>query len=120
MSKAKIIYWMPRVLSVAFILFLSLFALDVFGEYSGAELALALLIHLIPSFVLLAVVAVAWKWELSGAIAFLAGAIFYVYAAGLGRPWSWYACISGPAVIVAALYFFAWFAKRKSKNQKAV
>jgi len=118
MDKTKIIIWLPRILGIAFVLFLSLFATDVFGEYSGAELVLALLIHLIPSFILLAVVAVAWKWELVGAIVFLAGAIFYVYLVGLGQPWQLYALISGPALVVSVLYFFAWCQKRKIKPKE--
>jgi hypothetical protein len=31
----KIIYRSPRILSIVFILFLALFAIDVFKEYSG-------------------------------------------------------------------------------------
>ncbi len=116
MNKARIIVWLPRISGIGFVLFLSLFATDVFGEYFGAELFVAFFMHLIPSFVLAAIVAIAWRYELFGAIAFLAGAIFYVYVAGLGRPWSWYAFISGPAVVVAVLYFVAWRQNRKLKN----
>lgn len=116
MEKTKIVVWLPRVLGIVFVLFLSLFATDVFNEYSGWEAAGGFLIHLIPSFVLLAIVAVAWKWELFGAAAFFAGAVFYVYVAGFDRPWTWYAFISGPALVVAALYLAAWFVKRKTKK----
>jgi len=31
----RTVYWLPRLLSIAFILFLSLFSLDVFGEGYG-------------------------------------------------------------------------------------
>jgi hypothetical protein len=40
---AKTIYWLPRALSVAFALFIGVFALDVFEEYAGWEAALALI-----------------------------------------------------------------------------
>jgi hypothetical protein len=116
MDETKIIIWLPRILGIGLVLFLSLFAADVFGEYSGWQLAIALFMHLIPSLVLLAAVAIAWKRELFGAIAFLFGAIFYVCVIGFDGHWTWYAFISGPAVVVSALYFAAWRQKRKLKN----
>jgi len=64
----KIIYWLPRILAVLFIIFISLFALDVF-EQPGWPLAL--LIHLIPSFVLVALTIFSWKKEKIGGYAFL-------------------------------------------------
>jgi len=115
MKSIKIIRWLPRILSIAFVLFLSLFALDVFGEYSGWQAVLGFLIHLLPSFVLLAVILIAWKYDLVGAIAFLASAAFYVFMVGLDRPWSWYAGISGPAAVVGILFLLSWLQKRKNK-----
>jgi len=111
-NKKEIIRWLPRILSIAFVLFLSLFAMDVFGEYTGWELILALLIHLLPSFALLGVVLISWKHELAGAVIFSAFGIFYVMAAGLSRPWTWYAFISGPAFVVAILFFISWLQKK--------
>ncbi len=108
----RIIHWLPRILGVGFILFLSLFALDVFGEYSGWNVIPALLIHLLPSFVLLGIIIIAWKHDLVGAVVFLAFAVFYIWMAGLGRPWSWYAGISGPAAFVGILFLMSWFQKR--------
>ena len=64
-SAAKgLLFWTPRVLTIAFILFLGLFALDVFGEgYGFWGTLVALLMHLIPNFVVLAVLIIAWRWE---------------------------------------------------------
>ena len=109
----KSLYWAPRILSLLFIVFLSLFALDVFSEYQGLSVLLPLLIHLLPSLVLLAIVIIAWKYDLVGAISFLAAAIYYIWMVGLDRHWSWYASISGPAVIVGVLFFLSWLRKRK-------
>jgi cell division protein FtsW (lipid II flippase) len=109
----KIIYWLPRILSIGFVLYLSLFALDVFSEYSGLDIILPLLIHLIPSCVLLAAVLIAWKHDLVGVIVFLGFAIFYVFMVGLDRPLSWYMGISLPAAIVGVLFLLSWFQKRK-------
>ena len=108
-NKRKLIRWSPRILSIAFVLFLSLFALDVFGEYTGWDLVVAFFMHLLPSFVLLGAIAISWRYELVGAIVFLGAAIFYVYTVGLDRPWSWYAFISGPSAVVGALFLLSWF-----------
>jgi hypothetical protein len=110
----KIIFWLPRILSIGFIMFLSLFALDVFGEYSGLELVVALFMHLLPSLILLLFIVIAWKHELVGVFIFLFAGIFYIWMVGFGRPWSWYAFISGPALIVGVLYFWSWVNKRKN------
>lgn len=112
-STHTIIFWLPRIASIAFTLFLSLFALDVFSENTGWEVILALLVHLIPSFVLLIVTIVAWKYDLVGAVAFLGVSIGYVLMVGFDRPWSWYAGISGPALVVGVLYVLSWLQKRK-------
>ncbi|MBU4353333.1 DUF2070 family protein [Candidatus Parcubacteria bacterium] len=111
----RFIYWTPRILSIAFILFLSLFAFDVFEEYSGWQVILGFLIHLLPSFILLAVILIAWKYDLVGAIAFLGSAVFYVFMVGFDRPWSWYIGISGPAAVVGILFFLSWLQKRKNE-----
>ena len=111
----KIVYWFPRILSIAFVLFLSLFALDVFGEYSGWQTILAFLIHLLPSFILLAVILVAWRYDLVGAVAFLGFAVFYIFMVGFNRPWSWYVGISCPAAIVGILFFLSCLASKKKK-----
>lgn len=104
----KTIYWLPRILSIAFVLFLSVFSFDVFSEYSGWSAVLPLLVHLIPSIVLLIVAAIAWRYAWVGAVIFLGFAIFYVFAAGFDRPWSWYAGISGPSALVGILYLLSW------------
>jgi hypothetical protein len=69
----KLLYWSPRVIGILAILFVSIFALDAFdSHHTVGEQILAFLIHLIPSFVLLLVLLVAWKWEFVGGIIFAA------------------------------------------------
>jgi len=75
----KIIYWFPRILSIGFILFISLFSLDVFSEYSGWNSILPLFMHLLPSFALLAITIVAWKHEwIGGLILITVGLLTFV------------------------------------------
>lgn len=64
-KSTKVLYWSPRVLAILAILFVSLFALDAFHPGKPLTQQLAdFLIHLIPSFVLLTVLLLAWKREL--------------------------------------------------------
>ncbi|MEZ2416085.1 hypothetical protein ACA086_14070 [Muriicola sp. E247] len=68
----KILFWLPRILAILAILFISMFALDAFQH--GITLwqqIVAFLMHLVPSFILLAVLIIAWKRELLGGIIFL-------------------------------------------------
>jgi hypothetical protein len=116
----NVIHWLPRILGIGFVLFLSVFALDVFDNGLSWNAVLGFLIHLIPSFVLLALLFVAWKYDLAGAIIFLSAALLYVYLVGLDRHWSWYAGISGPAALVGVLFFLSWLQKRRvnlTKNE---
>jgi len=106
---------LPRISSIGFILFLSLFSLDVFSEYSGVDIVLPLLIHLIPSFVLLVVSLISWKYDFIGVVVFWSVAVFYVFVVGFNRPWSWYVGISGSVIIVGILFLLSWFQKRENK-----
>lgn len=113
-KKQVVLYWLPRILALLFVGFLSLFALDVFNEYQGVAIIAPLLIHLIPAGVLLLVVALSWKHEIIGTITFGGFAIFYVYTAGLDRHWSWYVAISLPAAVIGILFFLSWIEHKKS------
>ena len=63
-SYKSILFWAPRIISILFILFLSLFALDVFGQgYGFWETVQALFMHLLPSLLLVAALLLAWRWE---------------------------------------------------------
>lgn len=68
----RFIYWLPRILCIIAILFISVFALDAFQpELTVWQQIQAFAMHLIPSFVLLLILIIAWKWELAGGIIFL-------------------------------------------------
>lgn len=105
----KIFYWLPRILSIIFPLFLSEFAIDAFSEYSGLEVIAPLFVHLIPTFVLLGAVMLAWRYDLVGTVIFMGFALLYVQNVGLERPWSWYAGIAAPAALVGILYLVSWY-----------
>ena len=103
----RVLFWTPRGLSIAFAIFLSLFALDVFSEgYGFWKTLVALTIHLIPAAIVLAALAVAWRGELVGAVLFVGAGLLYAKSAW--RHPSSIVGISGPLFVIAALFLVNW------------
>jgi hypothetical protein len=109
----QILFWTPRVLGLLFAAFLSVFALDVFGEgYGFWKTALALLMHLIPTGVILVALAISWRWEAVGGLVFIALGAWYLISAWGRFHWSAYLVIAGPLVLLGALFLLDWFHRR--------
>ena len=113
----QLLFWSPRVLTLLFAVFLSLFALDVFEEgYGFWDTVVALFLHLIPTWILLIVLAVSWRWEWGGAVMLVVLGLVYIhFAAGRGHP-EWALVISGPLFLVGGLFLLNWL---KRKQQEA-
>jgi hypothetical protein len=120
----RALFWTPRALSIVFIAFLSLFALDVFdGHFRFWQIVLALSMHLIPSFVLIAVLVLAWRWEWIGAALYAAAGLLYVWwVVSLSRPIPpamrliWILTIAGPAFVIAGLFLANWLKRRDIRS----
>jgi uncharacterized membrane protein (GlpM family) len=121
MNMKKILFWAPRVLCILFAFFISLFAFDVFdGGRSFWESALAFLIHLIPTFAIIAVLIVAWKREWIGAILCFALALLYVIWAWGRFEWYAYFLISGPLVVISILFLMNWIHRVKARPEISI
>jgi hypothetical protein len=86
--------WSSRLLGLLVCLYLGQFAVGTTG--------LGLVMHLVPAALVLAVVAVGWRWPAVGGAGFIALGGAYALAA-----WShpiWIAAVSGPLVVVGALF----------------
>lgn len=85
MRRSTLLVWAPRILGFLMVLFLSLFALDVFGEGLGFwRTLLALAMHLIPAGIAAAVLAIAWRWSAAGGALFvLAGVACAIVATAI-------------------------------------
>jgi hypothetical protein len=104
-----ILFWAPRVLGILFAGFTGIFALDVFDAHQDMfTTLLALLIHLIPTAVIVIALLISWKWEWIGGVLFLAMAIFYIGWAWGRFPLSVYFIIAGPLTLVAVLFIINW------------
>ena len=114
----KAVYWSPRILTIFFILFVSLFALDSFDSGKNvAENIAAFLIHLVPSFFLILLLLVAWRYEWIGIIAFAALGITYIIISWGRFPFITYLTISGPLCLISVLFFISWIKEISKINQ---
>jgi CHASE2 domain-containing sensor protein len=103
----RLLRWSPRILGILVCLFLSLFALDAFGDGKTFVQALPdFARHVAPMLALLAVVGVSWRWEWVGGIVFTGLAAGYAYFAR--DHVSWIAVIAGPLLVVGVLFLWSW------------
>lgn len=118
--KSKVLFWTPRVISILAILFMLMFSLDCFeGRYNLGEKLTCFLMHNIPSFLLIIILIVAWKWELAGGIIFILAAVAgsVIFRAFSGNPGVLY--IMTPFLITGVLFILNAIGFRK-KSEKPV
>jgi hypothetical protein len=111
----KFLFWTPRILTVLYALFLALFAFDIFDGTSGFwNIVFGLMIHLIPTVIILAILALSWRRGWIGALLFPAFGMWYIVI-GWGRQhWSVFVIITGPLFLAGILYAIDWFSQRKT------
>jgi hypothetical protein len=118
----RFVYWTPRILSILYICFFAFMSLDAFS--SGLDFwgtAGALLMHNIPTFVLIAVLIVAWRYEIVGGIAFfLAGLVYIGLLANVALKGefefymiAWAIQISGFAFFIGIFFLMNWYKKKR-------
>lgn len=114
-SVPPLLFWAPRVLCIVLAIFLAVFALDVFrpGLPAGA-VAIAFAMHLLPSFVLLLLLALFWRHEFLGAVTFVGLGIAYIGTTWGRFHWSAYAVISGSLFLLGGLFLANWFVRRRA------
>ena len=114
----KIMYWIPRMISIIFILFLSMFALDILGmELGFLGTIIGLFMHLIPSFILIGLLLIAWKYEKIGGYIFLILAVLFIVFFNLYREIFSFLLVGLPIILIGILFLLS--AKyNKNKNIK--
>jgi hypothetical protein len=116
---SKFVYWIPRIVSIIFILFLMLFSLDIFdGHYGFWGTIVGLFMHNIPALILLIVLIISWKHEVVGGTGFILAGLLYIILL-CTRPHfelymlSWSLIIAGPAFLIGILFLIGWKKKKK-------
>lgn len=104
-----LLLWSPRILCIMFATFISLFAMDIFdGSHSFMQTLIGLLMHLIPTILIVGVLILSWRWEWIGAVVYNGLGIFYMLNTGFGK-FSWILIISGPLFLIGILFLISWF-----------
>lgn len=101
---------LPKILAIVFAVFVSIFALDVFDAgYRPLETIVALLIHLVPTYLILATLLIARKNEAVGGLVFILLGLSYI---GLTHNRAHfdlvnYLVISGPCFLIGGLFLLS-------------
>jgi len=101
--------WLPIALGILFAGFLGLFALD-------ADSVVGLAIHLIPSALILAAVAIGWRRPLVGGSVFLILAVAATLHFNTYRHLFTILFITGPFVLVGLLFLLSWLLSGKGRG----
>ena len=91
-------------------LLLTLLSTDIFVEgYKFWESILGFLIHMLPAFAVLTLLAFAWRWEWVGALGFITFGVWYIIITwSNGMHWSAYAILSGVPGLIGILFLVGW------------
>jgi hypothetical protein len=109
----KTLLWTPRIAGILFILFISLFALDIFDMQLGFwGTLIGLFMHLIPSMLLAIAVFIAWRREWFGALFFIGWAVWYVSFVR-GFDWSVYLIIAGLPALIGVFFLVDWILRKQ-------
>jgi hypothetical protein len=116
----KLLFWLPRIITIIFILFISMFSLDVFGMNQGFWAALfALFMHLLPTIILTLILIFFWKKSIWLGSMWIAFGIWYlaIMIPNMIRQFefyylSWLVMFSGVAFVIAVLFFIDNFKRR--------
>ena len=115
----KATFWTPRVICILFALFLVIFSFDVFEGAKGFwDLALALLIHNLPTIGLFIMLYFAWRREWIGTVVCTGLGVLYIVW-GWGRfDLSVYFFIAGPLFLLGILFLVNWIYRAELRPSK--
>lgn len=111
-----ILFWTPRVLGILFILFVSLFALDIFEMGLGIwGTIVGMFMHLLPSIVMSISLVVGWRWEWIGAAFFAAVGAWFLRISTPGDL-MYYIVFAGVPFLIAVLFLLGWMNRGKIRG----
>jgi hypothetical protein len=114
----RVLHWTPRFLGLLFAAFISVFALDAFGPgHTFWQVIGDLATHAIPTAVVLAVLAISWRWAWAGGVMYLSLGAWYLTTTRGRFPGATYVVIAGPLFLLGLLFEIDWWhASRAAKR----
>ena len=117
--RKKLLFWAPRILCILFALFVSVFAFDVFSpDVPFGRAITGFLVHLIPVYLLIGVLILAWRWEWIGVVGTIILSALYIFMTKASEHWLAYLSLIGPMLLIGLLFLFARIAKVNSRLRK--
>jgi len=117
----RVEFWAPRAAAVLFAAFVSVFALDVFDEGLGVwPTAGALLLHLIPSALILALLAIAWRSQSLGAMLYATLGVLVNLFPPRPLALSVRIVMSGPLFMIGGLFLIGRLTRSGSASARPV
>jgi hypothetical protein len=115
--KTDKLIWIPRVLAMIFIVFLSFFALDAFsGDASFIKKLGGFFVHLIPAFILVLTLLISWKKPLIGGSIFILVSIAFAFFFRTYRSVPTLLGITFPVALVGILFITLDLAAKKREK----
>jgi len=126
-TSLNIIHWTPRFLCILAILFVSMFALDSFdSKFTVWQQLQAFFIHLIPSYILIIILIIAWKREFWGGLILMVIALGFTPSIFIHNYHNnhsiWISLsiilmINFPFILTGALFMTSHFLKKKNLKE---
>jgi len=114
-SLLLLLLWAPRIMCILFAIFISFFAFDVFDQETGFwKTLLSLLIHLIPTLLIIVILILSWERAWIGGISYiLLGITYIIWSSQAGRGSQ---IIYIPLFLVGILFLTRWFLRKEIKD----
>lgn len=101
-------------MAILFAVFISLFALDVFGQgYGFLETIIALIMHLLPTFLIILMLLIAWKFEIIGGLMFILLGLIYISKSYGEAEFLALLIMAGPLLLIGILFIICRFSRKK-------
>ena len=103
--------WGNRIGGILICLFVAMFSLDMIGGgRTLSETLVGLFWHNIPTYFLLAILLISWRWEILGSLLYVLAAVAIIVVFGFGA-----AAISMPLVVLAlSMFLHSQLAKKEA------
>jgi hypothetical protein len=111
LSLSRFLYYTPRIAGILMILFVALFALDVFGGTESIwRQILGFIIHAAPSIILAILMIFAWRKPIIGFIVFGLAAIFFLRFVFFGQDFAAgnFIMFVAPLALISTLFWINW------------